>query len=393
MNFIKRNIWELERSSALLFLGSLFSAVHVINYFFWVRSASYLGKPDSNPLLCWDFFGNCTEFYVAPPALTGALLTTYLITSALALLVFLTRRFVGFGWTLLFISFLLKLTFYVQDASLQLNAHAMILMAQFCFLFVPNKINSTRLLFFATYIFSAIGKLSPEYLSGAAVPTVLAIPMKGLEWVGVFSVVLELIMPFFLISRMPLRFGYGFATLFLYHCAHLYITRSFEPIGMGILLMFFVAEHFEYSRRERESFYRSYEHPEPSKVWLALTASLFLAAQFPPTAHSAFALIKIEPPKTYLDCKQITFIYHADRVEQAELLNDPSLTRDLACNKSVAFNRVKNICEKNKRDPQFKNVASYFLSRRLAETTFSPVFSSDRFCDSTYTLKDTRGGR
>lgn len=390
MNFIKRNIWELERSSSLIFLGALFSAIHVINYFFWVGSASYLGKSDSSPLLCWDFFSNCTELYIVPPALTGFMLTAYLIVAGLSLLAFLTRRMTGFAWSLSFLTFLLNLIFYVQDASLHSNVHAMILIAQFCYLFIPSKLNTMRTIVFATYIFSGLGKLSPEYLSGAAIPTAIDIPMKGLEWVGVFSVVIEIIMPFFLLSRVSLRFGYGFGTLFLFHLAQLYLNRNFEPVGMAILLTFFVSEHFEYTRRERESFYRSYEHPEPSKVWWALAASVFLAAQFTPSSHSILALIKIEPPRTHLDCKQITFIYHSDRVEQVELLADTSLSRELACNKNVAFNRVKNICEKNRRDSNFKNVAGYFLSRRLAETEFSPVFASDRFCDSTYTLKDTR---
>jgi hypothetical protein len=391
MNFIKRNIWELERSSSLIFLGGIFSAIHIINYFFWINSASYLGKADASPLLCWDFFGNCTEIFFVPPALTSALLTTYLIAACVAFLVFLTRRFVGFAWSLLFITFLLKTIFYVQDASLQLNLHALILIAQFCYLFVPNKLNSIRTLIFATYLLNGIGKMTPEYLSGAAIPSTIPLPLKGLEWVGVFSIVIEILMPFFLLSRQRLRFAYGFGVLFIFHIAQLYLTHSFEPLGMAILLLFFVAEHFEYSRRERESFYRNYEHPEPSKIWWALTATIFFAAQFPPTAHSPLALIKIEPPRTYLDCKQITFVYFKDHIEQTELLADSSLARELACNKSVAFNRVKNICEKNRRNADFKNVASYFLSRRLAETDFSPVFSSDRFCDSTYSLKDARG--
>jgi hypothetical protein len=391
MKLIKRNIWELERSWSLLFLGALFSAIHVINYFFWISSASYLGKVDASPLLCWDFFGNCTEFYFVPPSLTGVLLTTYLITSSIGFLVFLTRRFTGFAWTMLFISFLLKLTFYAQDASLQMNVHALLLITQFCYLFIPNKTNAIRSIIFGTYILSAIGKLSPEYLSGAAINTHISIPLKGLEWVGVFSVVLEVLMPFFLLSRQRLRFGYGFGVLFLFHLAQFYLLRSFEPLGMAILLFFFIGDHFEYSRRERESFYRNYEHPEPSKIWWAFASALFIAAQFPPTAHTPLMLMRIEPPKTYLDCKQITFVYYGDHVEQTELLSDSSLSRDLACNKSVAFNRVKNICEKNRRNPDFKNVASYFLSRRLAETEFSPVFSSDRFCDSTYSLRDARG--
>src|SRR5437868_7746316 len=127
MKFIKKNLWEIERSPALLILGSLLCVLHIVNYFFWSHSASFMASIEGPPLLCWQFFAHCTDIKLIPGSFASAFLIIYLIFGILGALFFLSKRFAGAGWFFLFFCLVLKTLFYVQDASLVSNYQNLLL--------------------------------------------------------------------------------------------------------------------------------------------------------------------------------------------------------------------------------------------------------------------------
>lgn len=389
MKFIKKNLWEIERSPSLLILGSLLCALHIVNYFFWSRSASFMASIEGPPLLCWQFFQHCTEIKLIPGSFASAFLVLYLILGILGTLMFLSKRLAGAGWFFLFFCFLLKTLFYVQDASLESNYQNILLLINFCFLLIPNKSNLIRLLVFVGYIMAGFYKLSPEWLAGVTIPNRIAMPLKGYEWLAVFSVLIEVIMPWLLISRIRVRFLYGFAALFAYHLIQLYFTHQFDHIAAPAILIFLAFEHFEQVRKDRESFYRSYEHPEPSKFWWPVAIGAFVLAQLPTGNNTILRIFKIEKMGSYSECQQVAFVHNGSKIEQVDLSSDAEIAMNLRCHPTVAFNKVKALCAKFKKEPEFQNITSFFLQRQLSEKEYRLVFGSDRFCDSTYTAENS----
>jgi hypothetical protein len=390
IKFIKKNIWEIERSNSLLVLGIIFSVLNILVYLFWRQGAGIINDNTISPLLCWDFFPNCTSTRIVPPGLTQALFVFFLIFDVLALITFATKRGLTLGWTCLFICLLIQLGYYVQDASLQSNFHSLVLILQFCYLLIPNKTNLIRFFIFSSYLISGVNRLNPDWLSGVSIPQSVAIPLKGYEWIAVFSVLVELLMPWLLISRERIRLAYGVGVLFIYHLFHFYFWRQFDQVGAALVIIFIAFEHFEQARRERESFYRSYEHPEPSKIWWPVVIGIFIAAQLPVSAHTPITVLKLQKTNAYSECQQFAFLNFNDRVEQVEFNPAADSSPQLRCHPTVAFNKIKALCSKNKEKTGFKNVTGFFLSRAMAETDYKMVFSSDSFCDSGFTLTDAK---
>lgn len=387
MKFIKKNIWEIERSSSLVLYGILFALLNMTLFFFWRSSAGIVSTPESQPLLCWPFFESCQVIRLIPTALISPLFALIIFTNLLAIAFFAVRRGLVVAWFLLFFSTLVQLLIYAQDASLQSNFLSLFFLISLSYLLIPNKSNLIRLLIFLSYILSAFYKLEPEWLSGVTLPQRLAIPLKGYEWIAVFSVLIEMVMPWLLISRERIRMAYGFLALFLYQGFHFYFWRQFDQIGAAALLIFVLFEHFEQNKKERESFYRSYEHPEPSKFWWPVILGSFALAQTNWSAQSSLQIFKIEKANTYSDCQQFSFVQFENKIEQVDTQFDNDLSPRLKCHPTVAFNKTKSMCEKNKNESGFKNITTFFLTRGLADTDYKLLFSSNRFCDSNVTLK------
>ncbi|MEK6553652.1 MAG: hypothetical protein AABZ31_00285 [Bdellovibrionota bacterium] len=390
IKFIKKNIWEIERSNSLLVLGIIFSVLNILVYIFWRQTPGIVSDNTISPLLCWEFFPNCTQIRIIPPGLTQIVFIFFLILNTVATLMFMAKRGLTAAWTCLFLSLIIQLSYYVQDASLQSNFHSLVLMLQFCFLLIPNKSNLIRFFIFCSYLISGVNRLNPEWLSGVSIPQKLQIPLKGYEWIAVFSVLIELLMPWLLISRERIRLAYGFGALFVYHLFHFYFWRQYDQVGAAILIIFIAFEHFEQARRERESFYRSYEHPEPSKMWWPVIIGIFIAAQLPLSAHTPLTVLKLEKANAYSECQQFAFLNFADRVEQIEFNASTDLSPQLRCHPTVAFNRIKGLCAKHKDEVGFKNATSFFLSRGMAETDYKMVFSSADFCNPDFTLSNAK---
>lgn len=390
IKFIKKNIWEVERSGSLLILGAIFSFLNILLFIFWRQTPNFVSDSSVSPLLCWEFFPNCTELTLVPLGLAPLLFIFFVVFSVIALITFLIKRGLLAGWFSLFLAFLIQITFYVQDASLQSNFHSLFLLLQFCFLLIPNKSNLIRFFVFCFYIISGVNKLNPEWLSGVSIPQRVQMPLKGYEWIAVFSVLIELLMPWLLLSRERIRLAYGFGVLFIYHLFHFYFWRQFDQIGGAILIIFIAFEHFENSRRERESFYRSYEHPEPSKMWWPVVIGIFILAQLPLAAHTPISVLRLEKGGAYSECQQYAFLNYSNRLVQVQFNPASDLSPQLRCHPTVAFNQIKALCAKNKSDPSFKNATGFFLSRGLADTDYKMVFSSDDFCNPSFSLQTAK---
>lgn len=380
MNFIRKNIWEIERSTGLTYLGALISALHLATYFFWSKTSWFLSS--GSPLFCWEFFSQCQDSVLLTfPAFTTIVSSSYFLFSALPLVLFLSFRFISLAWTMLTISALCFLLILGFDQGLYLNFYVLFLTLTFSYLFIPNKALLARYLIFLYYIGSGIQNLSVDWLSGATIAEHFPFPSKGLEWVAAFTVLIQLTIPFLLISRDGQRMGYGVGAFFVFHAMYFYFTRAFDHLGMLLLTSFFIFDFFERTRLERESLYQSYEHPEPSKISWPVVFALVIGAQLPMTKNTYLDILRLQPPKAYAGCEQVIFIKKDNRLTRY-VPEDTAIRvrKDLACHPMVAYSSAQRLCEKQNENVNIQ-VTSFFSSQRLTETSPTLIFASKDFCE------------
>jgi hypothetical protein len=313
----------------------------------------------------------------------------YLIFACIGLVSFLWKRFVFISWISLLIVSVLHIFFYVSDASLGMDIHGFLIFLDITFLFIPNKISLIRYGVLSYYLISVWRELSPDWLSGANLIGQLPLPTKGLEWLAAVGVLIKITLPFLLVSPFGQRLTLAILGLLTYHSFLFYFQRDFSSLAMGLLVLFFVVDFFERKRLERESYYQSYAHPEPSKLWWPIVLGLYLLVQFNVFgAHSPTQLLHIDGPAAAIECQQMTFVKFKHQTEQRESLLPGDMKSEFRCHPLLAFNAAKQLCRELQGQPEFESIATYFLRRRLSEVSFQPLFSIDNICSPDVTYKN-----
>lgn len=391
MNWIKRTLWEIDRSSSLAILGAILSVCFLVLYYFWSAQTQLFNADHIKPLLCWDFFPQCSTKVPIPGSWMNFLFNASVALSILSLILFVMRRSLGIAWFFTFLTWGIYLSVYAIDASLRTNIIGFFILFVFSYLFIPNKQKLSRYLILAFYLIDCYTKINPEWLSGMPLYGSINVPEKGLEWIASFSVLIQLILPFFLISRDGQRLSYGFGALFLYHLFHFYTQRDPGHLIMAALLLFFVFDFFEFKRIQRETMYQSYEHPEPSSIWWPAIIAIFCGSQLV-YAEGRFPLVlfQMQKPVGSLECILTGYANYQNKVVALNT-SEANVPSNFKCHPMVNFNLVKTYCDKMKSDSSFDNVTAFFLTRKLSDETYQVQFSSDRFCDSSYNFS-SRGG-
>ena len=385
MSWFKRSIWEVERSTALTWLGALISISQIITYYFWINNSTLFGTKYIQPLLCWSFFPECGSGLGISGHVLAGLFTLNLIMAVGALIFFVMQRFVGGAWTMTLISWCILTAVYLLDASLRTNTYTIFIVVTFGFLFMPSKARLTKYLLFAYFIADAYTRLDPAWLSGLPLVDALELPKKGLEWVAAFSLIIQFVMPFFAISKDGQRLGYGVGSLIIYNIFYFVIIQEPGFMIVGLLMSFFVFDHFERRKLERESLYQSYEHPEPTNIWWPAIIGLFIVAQLPMLNHiRPLDFLRMQGISTSQECRLIAFSHYEDKVEWHGASVNGQLPTTLKCNPQVNFNAMKKLCKTQTSEGDFQNMTVFFLTRGLTDESFLPSFGSDRFCDSSF---------
>lgn len=382
MNFIKTNLWEINRSTLLHQFGAILSLLHIVNYFFWLNSNHFLTSPESRPLLCWPFFSRCTEIAFFNHVAASTILSLYVVLSGLALISFLWQRFIGLSWFFLLLASFIQAFFYVIDASLSHDIFTLILFLNFGFLFIPSKISLIRAGVIIYYIVLGYKELSPEWLSGSVLHASMPLPFKILEWVAAVGLIIKFTLPFLLVSPIGQRLALGVAGLLLYNGFHFYFLHDYQSLTLTVLTLYFILDHFYRKKIEREALYQSYAHPEPTRLWWSLVAGVFIFIQTPFAPRSwPTEVFKVTGPDYARDCRTVSFAYYDKKVEQVENLLPQNTPGEIACHPLVVFNSAKDFCRSQNSNTNFRGLSLFFLDRGLTDEDYKTIFSLKNICD------------
>lgn len=389
MNFLKSNFWEINRSPLLHYLGAMLSLLHILNYFFWRGSAPFLSGTIAKPLLCWEFFENCSSTGLLSSHLPQQLFSIYAFVAVLSLLSFIWQRFVRLSWTTLLLASSIHAFLYAADASLRQDIQGLLIFLSLSFLFIPNKAAIIRVTVILFYLLTAHAELTPEWLSGSNLVEFIPFPFKALEWVTALGIAIKLTLPFLLISPYGQRLALAASGLISLHIFHFYFRHDFSSLALIFLVLFFIIDFYVRKKLERETLYQSYAQPEPSKLWWPIAALFYIFCQttFTPTTWLG-SMIRVTGPVATSECQHISFAKFNNKVEQIENSALEALDQNIKCHPLVAFNSAKDICQKFNNQPEFISLSSYFLSRSLSEDQYRTIFSIENICEQNLKFSD-----
>ena len=206
MGWLANQISEIERDRALQYFGLALALANVLTFAYWQfwRPVVEILAADAIPI-CWPFFSNCHAIRGLSQSALYVLLYGYLAASLAAVAAFTNPRYVKVGYWILFALLFYRGFFLFQDYRLRLNQHYMLYWSMVAFLFVPGKRVAIRYLVILFYFWAGILKLTPEWISGAALygEALFLVPQSLTPAACLYVIILELVLVFGLLSRPP----------------------------------------------------------------------------------------------------------------------------------------------------------------------------------------------
>lgn len=398
MGFLQANLWEINKSFSLRFLGAILALSQgVIAYQWWISANSPLKFARQATTVCWPMVTNCSWVKLLSPGIFDATYWIFVLCLSLATLLFLLTRIGGVAAFFMWIATLLGFFLYTQDFRLSSNAGFLTFFLSFIFLLIPSKTFSFRFIIFALYLAFALQKLNSDWLSGYWIIDRLAVPEKLGEWLAALITLVELIAPATLLMRDGRYFWSGWLTLIIYHGAMIWMGMThLSYIFMGLLVFLALAD-IEDRKLEREYIYQSFIHPEPSRFWTFLILALFSFCQLShhfswfsnrTSVQSGVALFAPYPISLIESCEGQLWNIYDNGWRKAEFPKIEGRDQSMQCHPYLRFLDLKAECEIRKKDPNFKTIAAVFESSRLFEGSTEVHFQSSDLCNPNYQFSD-----
>lgn len=399
MDWLKANLWEIKQSSTLRWFGFLLAISHLITFGSWI----YQNHPpliyylQTSPM-CWSSFENCAAMRVLSHGQFEVLYFLYPFLALLAGLFFVSVRLYLGGWIFLFLAFLFKLGIYFQDSRLSSNAHYLLLVAHFVYLFIPQKKSILKYLLVSFMVASGFLKLNSDWLSGNWIHHHTDFNQKVCEWIAALSSLAELILPWLLVSRKSQNIVLGFLGLLLYYIGYWLIGESFSSTIYLLFLLYYPIFYMEQRRIEMEYLYQSYIRPEASRAWIPFALFIFWTLQaLPfvkyqnPNINRITAGLALEQVYSTTECYQASFAIFNKEIRE---ILPPSFSenshgefKQRNCDPFTRFLEVKLLCREMASENGFLNIASSFLLRKLGDKNFGRAFESTDICNESINFR------
>ncbi len=386
MEYFKSNLWEIRKSLALTYLGAVLALAHILTYANWLSEGSAPLKyfAQSTPM-CWSLWESCQWVRFLPMAAMEILFQTYVVLAGISLALFLITRMVGLAWFVLMLAFSLNVLFYFQDFRLSSNEQYLLIILNFCFLFIPNKKTLTKFLIISYSVCSGLLKLYPQWMTGNWFEERMTIHIKLGEWLAAVGYLVETIAPAALLFRDARYFLSGLAAMIAYQ-VFLWTTSSFySPVLMLALLSYFIAIVIEDRKTETEFVYQSYIRPEPSKMWVITVLFVFWLAQAMPILplqnpilNRLGHILSLDHMAATSECRISTHLIFKNHIEEVSLEN----RSENNCDAYMRFLELKSICADKSSDPNFQTVFGSMQVRGIKDVKFKTAFEISDFCSA-----------
>lgn len=394
MKYLKNNLWEIQKSSALQFFGAALALSHILTWLDWFKQNKLpLYYYSQASPMCWSIWESCHQMRFLPLQAMEFMFNSYLAISILAFVLFLLTRFIGFAWFLMILLVITKGLLYFQDFRLSSNTHYFLLLVNLAFLFALNKQILIKYLIVSCFVASGLLKLYPQWMTGQWFEHRLLIPVKLAEWMAALGFLVETIAPIALLFKDSRFFVLGFISLLLYYSGIWYVDSFYTPTIMLTQLSFFLALVYEKRKSESEFLYQSYIRPEPSRLWVSMGILIFWMIQglgFLPKADPQLRrlgeTLSMDPMAAASECESSSFaLFDSSVKEIPNRLGDMETTQK--CSAYMAFTNTKALCQEFAKTAGFRSLSSYMYTRSMRDSEYHTTFEVSDFCNSDVTFK------
>jgi hypothetical protein len=385
MNYINRQIAEIESSRVLKLYGFFLIAIHFLTFHFWNHDAAYNFYLSQGPSqLCWSFFDTCTTWRF--PNATAAMVALHVyLALAVATFVVLWKGKVRWAYFGLMALYLIKYGLLLIDYRLMGNYHYMPFIIGTVFLLFPRKELVMKVLIATFYCAAGLLKLrNMEWMTGGAIYDVGGWP----SWLVVLAcssvIYLEVGLSWFLLGRRSWMAWTVFGFYVLFHISSWYWVGYYYPMTMFCLLPIFpLGWIFEKEQAATQEVRTTH--------WgLIATVLAFWAAQFYPLLLSKDAavsgegrVLSLNMYDARMDCEHMMIAQYKDRYEEFSSEGDAGALR-IRCEPYVYFKRAKAACETLKKDPEFKDIRWSLAVRRQTDPQYQEIVNIKDFCTGNY---------
>ena len=387
IGFLRSQIAEIERDSALRWYGVAMAFLHVVTYLYWVDQRVVTFVHAQAEPICWPLLPECEKLRVLSAAGVGLLLRAYFAAAIGAGLLFASRRLVPWAYVGLVLVNLLKLGVMLLDYRLRMNQHYMGFFATFAYLLVPGKRDALRVLVTLFYFWAGTLKLNWEWISGAG----LYRPMwpfsgGGVVLACVYVIVLELGFTWGLLAKRGWIFWTSFAQFLVFHALSWQVVGFFYPLLMFAILAIFPLSRLVAPRDPPEGLLAAFFRGRELRSAYAL-AAFFSVLQLIPYALPGdraltgqgrlYALHMFDARAT---CVGWADLHNVDGTTTRRDLKLPLDTR-IACDPIVYFNRARNLCRQRDRGLlAFQDLDLHLSARRATDGQLRRVIATTGFC-------------
>ena len=397
IKFFNSHRQEIGESASLKFLTVGLSLAHVLIYFLWSNKGPFSGEA----IVCWNWFAHCQSYFQLTQAQLQWIWNIFLTLSLIG--VALCLHYHTLTWSYFFqgLSFIALLFFYSFDFRLADNTILLILFINFGYLFFPQKVLFVKLITFFSYISWGLNKLNQEWMAGYWLQNNIKynLPVKGIEWFAVLSIMIEVLVPFLLFSKRLPRFLSAVVILLTYSMTKLFIIGEILNLIEIFLMLFFLLSFFENLKKERKMRYQSHIRPQPTKGWVYVFLALFIPTQLfsslhPPQSIPSSPLFFQKAPIP-VECQHVAFLHFKNKIVELESPLKKIETEYLHCHPLLNFNMAKQLCptdllEDNVPKENFQGVQSYFARRLVSEERYNRIFEIKNICSPEVRFQNSR---
>ncbi len=396
INFLKRQIQEIQHDKSLQIYGFFLSLTHIWSFLYWKRGDFFIYSQsdlNSEPL-CFPFFPNCDVWRGLLSINQWSLvLWTYGLISLMVALLFLSqkkRNLAYWGFTLIT---LIKLSLHLSNYNFMGNYHYMIHCLSFLFLWAPHKKQIIKYFLVAFYVSAGLLKINLDWLSGAAMISPPWLSGKLLSFSLFYVVLLELVIVFGLLSSKKWLRWFTLFQLLAFHAISWHIVGFFYPMVMfSLLSLFFIDEYREFNGKIHiPSLGQNLMKGRAANSTFILLLLFWLLQALPylitsdPSLSGAARLSSLNMFDAKTECHPLLVVH-----KETELIHIDRPLRSLGvrlnCDPLVYLNQAHKLCRQQQASSEFKKLSLSLFSKRVTDFEYTKVFDLQDVCSLSFPL-------
>lgn len=382
--YLTRQIQAIAEDRVLRWYGVAVSLLLTVTAIAWTHAEIWFLLAQTIDVTCWPMLPDCRELRVLDADQLRFVIYALGVGSLVPAALFAAGRGVAVAWWALLGLNVVKHALVLLDFQMRLNQHLMAFWVTLAFLFLPAKRTTLKLLVVLFYFWAGVLKLTPEWLTGAALYA-KPWPLDGslLPWATGYVLVLEIALIWALLWERSKVAWLTLAQLALFHVYSFFIVSFFYPLVMfAILAIFPLSWCLDPAAPRLISELRARRLAPASVVAAALFSFLQMLPKLFPGDSAVTGqgrLLSVHMFDAYTSCESFARVRMKNGRSLRLNLYRPMAPR-IHCDPIVHLSHARNVCYKNRNNRRFEDVDLLLRSKRATDPEYRTIVDLKNVC-------------